>query len=144
MFIIEFAGKMNDHESGIIGELLNLFYREQYEAQAEKNEDLENRIHSLRIALDTERDRTRMLSTQIELLRAELVHMDEKFESYLHVFDRIFRFETESVREPVEQYIKQVHQVYGYMDDVLDIMSEYETDHEFDLFMETIIEDHEL
>lgn len=132
---------MNDRDCNIIGELLNLFYRHEYEAQAEKNEDLEKRIHSLRIALDVERDRTRMMNHTIEMLRAELMHMDQKFESYLTVFDRIFRFECEQVREPVQAYVNQVHQVHGYMDDVLDLLQEYETDPEFEFLMETILED---
>lgn len=132
---------MNDRDCNIIGELLNLFYRHQYEAQSEKNEDLEKRIHSLRVSLDIERDRTRMMSHTIEMLRAELLHMDQKFESYLTVFDRIFRFEGENVREPVQLYVEQVHQVHGYMDDVLDLLAEYETDPEFDFLMETIVED---
>lgn len=133
--------KMNDQDYGLIGELLNLFYREQYEAQAEKNEDLESRIHNLRINLETERDRTRLLQTQIELLRSELMHMDEKFQSYMMVFDRIFHYEGENVRDAVKIYIDQVHSVYGYMDDVYELMAEYETDPEFDLLMETLVED---
>lgn len=132
---------MNDQDYGLIGELLNLFYREQYEAQAEKNEDLESRIHNLRINLETERDRTRLLQTQIELLRSELMHMDEKFQSYMMVFDRIFHYEGENVRDAVKIYIDQVHSVYGYMDDVYELMAEYETDPEFDLLMETLVED---
>lgn len=132
---------MNDRDCNVIGEILNLFYRHEYETQREQNEDLEKRIHSLRIALDVERDRTRMMSHTIEMLRAELLHMDQKFESYLTVFDRIFRFEGENVRDPVQCYVNQVHQVHGYMDDVLDLLTEYETDPEFDFLMETLVEE---
>lgn len=132
---------MEDRDSALIGELLNLFYRGEYEAQMERNEHLHDRLNQVKQSLETERDRSRLMQTQIELLRAELVHMDQKFESYQLVFDRIFRYEEERVREPVELYVRQVHQVYGYMDEVLEMMEEYETDPEFDLLMETLVED---
>lgn len=132
---------MNDQDCAIVGELLNIFYRAEYEAQCDKYAALELRANDMAQQLETERDRSRLLATQIELMRSEMMHMDEKMESYLAVFDRIFRYEDERVREPVEIYVKQVHEVFGYMDDVLEMMAEYETDPEFDLLMETIVED---
>lgn len=123
----------------IVGTLMDLFYRDHYEAATRRIEELEHRLRIQEVAKDTLRERNRVIREELRALNEYTHECEHKIDSMMEVFDTIYRSEPEEIREPVELIVRQTHEYSGGLQDLIDLIDEHQTDDEFDVFMETII-----